>query len=619
MAEAGQEIVDGIRQAVALLNGRRPAEAERLLLDLRRRAPEDPWIAFNLGLIWWHGGRRQEAIDAWSMACRVAPEFAEPAINLSNALAELGRFRESLPYCQRAADLRPELPGPWRNLALTLMAMREPAAAAGAADRCLALQPDDRLCMMIRIDATRELGMTEECDAAARRFLALPGLRLHGVALQALYRNAAMLSRWDELQELGRAILDSARTSRATPAMLATMWVCDDPRLLLDLARRRMAGLPRPAARPSRRAGDGRITVGYMSPDYRVHPVMHMLLPLLAAHDRERFRLIAIGLVPPTGSQLEAELRERCDGYLDLGAIDEAQAAERIREAGVDVLVDLAGSTQWSRPGILALRPAAVQALWMGFAASTGTDHFDALLADAVCAPPGYEAHCSEPLLRLPCCYHPITCGAEAPAEGMTRADAGLPADAIVLAMLQTPAKVRPEQMEVVAGAMREHPRTALWLAVLDDAAQQRVHAWFAARGIPAERVLFARREADRGRYLGRMPLADLVLDTYPYGGHSTAGEAIAQGVPVLTRAGPAMHTRVAASMLHQVGLDELVASDLADFAARLQRLLADPAALPALRTRCREAASSLAADGQRTLARALEAAYRDLLARAPA
>jgi protein O-GlcNAc transferase len=369
--------------------------------------------------------------------------------------------------------------------------------------------------------------------------------------------------------------------------------------------------------RPGRPSAAPRITIGYMSPDLREHPVAHMLLDVLPRHDRSRFKVLTIGTLPEDKGIFGREIAKYTEGHIDLTPLDDSAACHELRRQGVDILVDLAGSTKWCRPGVLARRPCPVQVLWLGCPCSTGNPYYDAFIVDEVVAPPGYENYCTEPLYRLKCCYHPISTGLGSISPRMTKAAVGLPEGKTIVGVLQQPAKIHPPFIDHVASIVGRHPEAHAWVRVHPDgvaAAQAHLHA----RGLPPDRLHIAQLYKERGEYLAIHTLVDLIVDSFPYGGHSTTGEAIIQGTPVLTILGRSIHSRVAASMLHEMGLDELVFPDVPAMQAGLDRLLGDPAALATQRQRCQQAAHAYRDHGPIRLTRALEECFANLLDQAP-
>jgi predicted O-linked N-acetylglucosamine transferase (SPINDLY family) len=289
--------------------------------------------------------------------------------------------------------------------------------------------------------------------------------------------------------------------------------------------------------------------------------------------------------------------------------------AARIRADGIDVLVDLKGHTDGAMPAVLALRPAPIQAQWLGYPGTMGASYVDYLIGDAVVTPFADAGDYAETLVQLPFCYQPND--RERPiAAAPTRAALGLPDDAVVFCCFNNPFKFNPEVFDAFARIMSRTPGAVLWL--LDrggrDPAIPRLRAEAERRGIAGTRIVAAASRPNP-EYLALYRHADLFLDTWPYGAHTTASDALWAGCPVLTRRGETFAARVGASLLATVGLPELVAESVDDYVERAVALAGNPAARAGLREHLAgPGRASPLFDTAATVA-ALEAAYRTMAA----
>jgi predicted O-linked N-acetylglucosamine transferase (SPINDLY family) len=350
------------------------------------------------------------------------------------------------------------------------------------------------------------------------------------------------------------------------------MFYVDDPATIFKATvtprAARQISHPAPTERP-----DGRKVICYLSADIRTHPVAQMLLPVLRAHDRARFHLILGALAPHDGSNIAQEIYTLFDEHVPLYEMGDREAAQTLRDRGVHVIVDLGGITLGSRTNILSFRPAPRQLMWLGCPITTGFHHYDGWVVDDVVAPPGYEAFCSEPLIRLPVCYHPISLGESAGPSGKQRADFHWPEDAVIVGLLMQPSRITVSFLRQMVGVIATHPKAVLVLRVAHD---QRPEALVTLKqwGLSEERVRFIQHIAERADYLALIRNLDLFVDSVPYGGHSTVGEALKLGVPVVACWGETVHARVAGSMMTALGLSDLVATDLPSQLRQLDSLL---------------------------------------------
>jgi len=326
-----------------------------------------------------------------------------------------------------------------------------------------------------------------------------------------------------------------------------------------------------------------RIRLGYLSGDFQQHATALLMVEMLEAHDAQGFELHAYSYGADDDSGMRGRLRARFERFTDIAALDDLAAARLINADGIDILVDLKGYTAGTRTALLTYRPAPLQVSFLGYPGTLGGSFCDYLVSDGFVTPHAAAGDYSEALARMPHSYQPH--GRPAPAgRALTRADAGLPEHAFVFCCFNQAYKFTPGMFDVWCDLLARTPGSVLWL-LASEQAEGNLRREAMRRGVAPHRLVFA-AHLPQEAHLARLPLADLVLDTSPYNAHTTASDALWAGVPVLTCAGSTFASRVAGSLLHAVGLAELVTQSLADYAALALALAADPARLRALRAR---------------------------------
>ena len=343
---------------------------------------------------------------------------------------------------------------------------------------------------------------------------------------------------------------------------------CTDEAYNLEVTRAyatRMLPHPETLATAPRAAGDsGRIRVGYLSSDFCNHATMHLMAGLLEAHDRARFEIFAYDSSPDDGSAYRRRFLEAVEHHVDIGALNDADAAARIAADELDILFDLKGHTGWGRMGIMAWRPAPLQAAYLGFPGSSGAGFIDYLVCDRTVVPDASAAHYSEKLCRLP---HSYQCNddrrpmAGAPAS---RAAHGLPDDAVVFCAFNQSYKIDRGSFAVWMQVLQAVPGSVLWLLAQGPAAERHLRREAQAAGIAPERLIFA-PFASPEQHLARLQLADAALDALICNGHTTTSDMLWAGIPVVTARGRHFASRVSESLLRAIELPELVGQDGAD------------------------------------------------------
>lgn len=358
----------------------------------------------------------------------------------------------------------------------------------------------------------------------------------------------------------------------------------------------------RPATRPVR------LRVAYLSGDFKRHPTSQMLAPVLERHDRKRFEWLALDNAREDGSEQRQRTLRAFDRVVSVRHLNAAELAQTIRQAGVDVLVDLSGHTTDNRLDALALHPAPVQITWLGFAGGVGGGLVDYLITDTVCAPEGADSDFDEALIRLPVSDRP---GGEYPAcvTPPSRLTQGLPECALVLACFNQHAKISEASFVSWCALLRAVPNSVLWLADEGPVNRQTLEAAAQRQGVTPDCLFWANR-LPHAAHLQRIACADLILDTHPYNMHTTAVDALAAGVPYLTFCGETLAGRVSASLLHTAGLSDCVCTGPEEYLQRMTKLATNARQREHLRQRFHSARATSPLFDSRQMASYLEQAY---------
>ena len=483
----------------------------------------------------------------------------DPAVTtevLSALLAE-GRAREAAGFCNR---LDPADPG---QAILGINILREAgfhAERMKLINAALLFRLDDGM-----LNAERFAAAQDMCDFAVKA------------------ECRAMLS--DPDSAAGRNMFAAQSLHRRL------LW-CDDEALnarpgldhfLLD---RQMAGSPLPR-RQFGPAGQ-KIRIAYLSCDFYSHATMVLFRQVLMEHDRDRFDIRLFCYSPADKVHEQAgwpePLRSEIEPVRDL---DDRAAAEAISRWKADILVDLKGFTAGSRLGIVRLSDTPLKATWIGYPGSVNTCGIDYNISDRFVTPDTSIPFYEEKLCRLPESYQPNDSTGRAEPSPTSRAAHGLPDDAFVFASFNNVFKITGAIVNAWADVLKRTPGSILW-CLAPEAARANLLKALAGPEVSAERIVFM-APASYAAHLSRIALADLVLDTCPYNGHTTASDALWAGAPFLGLSGHTFAARVSESLLEAVGLPELVTRDLPTYADRAVNLHDDRTQLAELRARLAE------------------------------
>jgi predicted O-linked N-acetylglucosamine transferase (SPINDLY family) len=387
---------------------------------------------------------------------------------------------------------------------------------------------------------------------------------------------------WDGLAELLGELGTRVRAGKpvATPWVMAA--ASDSAADQLRCAQMFTRDLYPPTANPlwrGERYAHDRIRVCYVSADFHDHATASLIAGLFEAHDRTRFEPIAISLGPDRQDGLRSRIESAFERFADMRTNSDAEIAGHIRRMEVDIAVDLKGFTRNCRPGIFARRPAPVQVSYLGYPGTMGAPYMDYIIADRHVIPADQQAFYAERVVYLPDSYQINDDKREISGGALTRAEAGLPESGFVFCCFNRSYKITPEVFDVWMRLLTKVPGSVLWLFEGFPAAAANLRAEAERRGVAPERLVFAPPQP-LAEHLGRHRLADLFLDTVPCNAHTTASDALWAGLPVVTCLASTFAGRVAASLLHAVGLPELATASLDQYEALALKLAGDPALL---------------------------------------
>ncbi|MEZ0330848.1 MAG: tetratricopeptide repeat protein [Methylophilaceae bacterium] len=630
-------------------------------------APKNPDYLNNYGLALRAAGRLDEAIQCYQRALQISPDDPDLLTNLSNLNVSLNRFDEAIECYRRILKHYPQDADTREALCYALgkagnqqqLAGLYAKAEASYLEACK-LKPSDAALYYNLGNAQRELGKPKDAEISYRKALKLsPGdadihnnlgnvLRELGQldAAIASYQTAFTLNPalyhakvhlvhqkqhicdWQGLDDDIRQIrhwVNTQPTAQISPFAFLAMpsTTPEEQRLCADQwAENRLSTMLKLKESLNFKhvyTGD-KLRIGYLSADFRLHPLASLTSEMIELHDKRKIESFAYSYGINDNSAERQRLAKAFDHFVDIRALSQQAAAEKIHADQIDILVDLTGFTQSSRTSLVALRPAPTNVSWLGFPGTmgslAGSPLFDYLISDGFITPPSFTSNSestgyAEKLALLPTCYQ-ANDSKRPVAATPTRQQAGLPADAFVYCCFNQSFKILPEVFNVWMRLLQKVPDSVLWLLECNPLAKANLKREAAARGVKAERLIFAPRIA-MAQHLARQALADLFLDTLPYNAHTTASDALWMGLPVLTCAGESFASRVAGSLLHAADLPELVTINLIDYEEKALMLATNPDQLGTIKKKLGIKNRELALFNTAKFTRDIEQLYQDI------
>jgi predicted O-linked N-acetylglucosamine transferase (SPINDLY family) len=597
----------------------RYADAERLTAEAVRRQPRFAEAWYLRGCALQRMGKHEDAIPSFDHASTARTGFAEAHVNRGGSLMALGHVDEALISFGKALELNIAMPEAWNNRGNALSALGRHAEAIAAYERVLALRPGALEALVNRGTALLNLGRAQDArtsydaalraqgsnpDALAGRANALFELKSYEAAardyravleIQPDYPYAAgnlAFSRlqccdWEGIEPDRHRVAEGLRSGKPVVNPFQAIALFKSP---VDQAQAAQSWVKdkHPAAPPLSsgvRYAHEKPRVVYLSGDFREHAVAQVMAGIFERHDRKRIETIAVSFGPDDGSAMHARLTRAFDRFVDVRERPDRDIAALIREMEADIVVDLSGHTAEGRLGILARKPAPIQASYLGFPGTMGADYVDYIIADRVVIPEEQRRYYREKIVRLPHSYLPGD-SSRPIAPAPSRAEAGLPEAGFVFASFNNSYKLAPETFDIWMRALKRVEGSVLWLASSNPAAVRNLKREAQARGVEPDRLIFAPFVTKPEDHLGRLQLADLFLDTLPYNAHATALDALCAGVPVVTSPGASFAARVSASLLEAIGMPELIAASLDAYEHLLLNLAGNSAALAATKAK---------------------------------
>ncbi len=544
--------------------------------------PEQANFWFNLANAQRHLHQYERALESARQGLAMAPADPLGLHLLGESLARLHRYVDAVRAFEALEATGSIDTSAMLQHAGMLQALRMPGPASEVLLRALMITPHLVRGHALLADSLRDMGLKQEAVECIKTVLELEPGNLEALAHMSFEKRH--VGDWsgldDDLAAIKRALPAVAPNRPRVAATFGLLSLPLSPEELLQAARGEALMLSHEVQQLPERQGlvetaDEIIKLGFVSYDFREHPVSQLLVQTLEKIDRSRFELFLYSSGPDDGSALRQRVQAAADHFCDLRGMSDQLAAERIRADGVHLLVDLAGHTRGHRLGVFARRPAPVQASYLGFPASTGAAYIDYIVGDPFVTPLEHAAHFSEKLAQLPGCLQPNGRWRPLPAA-MTRAEAGLPEDAFVMCAFNHTYKILPVAFDAWCTVLREVPRAVLWLKQTNQQLHANLLREAQARGVAPERVLFAPTVSYDGHF-SRLALADLFVDTWPYNAHTTASDALWAGVPVLTLHDQSYASRVATSIVRAAGLGDLAFGRVDEYLLALRALAQSP------------------------------------------
>jgi uncharacterized protein (TIGR03032 family) len=635
---------------------------------------------FNLGLAYQKLGQLDRAEPVYQTLIAQQPDYAAAHLHLGNLYQQRRQFTAAIAAYQQAIQHQPQLTTAWGNVAVAWQAIGETEQAKQAFQRALTLDPNSveahnglgatyekqelaapalqhyhrAVVLQPRyLPALLNLGSIQvrlnQFAAADTTYRQILQLQPNNVQILDSYLKLLLTTcQWAELPDWLSRFQQALQTqltpdqplylsplnslflplSAETQKNIAQHHAREISHRMADLRQQlttewQTAASPHPTAKQETDKAaskiqnpKSKIRLGYVSGDFRYHAVGQLILRLFELHDRRSFEVFAYCLNADDGSAEYRKLAADCDQFCAVQNWTPTAIARQVHHDQIDILIDLAGYTNYACPELFALRPAPLQVNYLGYPGTLGADYIDYVITDAVITSPELAPTFTETCLYLPetyqlnCYPYPDADLAPTTSKAQLKSQNALPAEAFVFCCFNKSQKIEPSVFSAWMRILAQVPNSVLWLLSENPVAEANLQTAARAAGIDPARLIFAARVA-KADHLRRHRCADLFLDTLHYNAHVTASDSLWAGVPILTVLGNTFASRVAASLLTAAGLPDLITPDLAAYEQLGVRLATHPTELQQLKEQLiRQRSASPLFDTARRV-RYLEAGYR--------
>jgi protein O-GlcNAc transferase len=551
-------------------------EAAALIETAKNLKLESPELILNQGLLFSEEKLYSDALISFDRSIELKPNYAEAWSNRGLALNNLRRHEEAIVSYERSIELKPDYAEAWSNRGAALNNLKRHEEALASYERAIELKPNGDFWLGSLVHTQMKV-----CD-------------------------------WTDLEQRRRVVEERLLSGRKVSNPFVTLGLFDNPKLQKQCAEiyaKDTLNPPRKIGLITKRAKQKRIRIGYFSADFHNHATMYLMSELFELHDKNHFEIYAFSFGPDRDDEMRRRAENAFDKFIDVRNLNDAAVAALSQESEISIAIELKGYTEDSRPEIFAERAAPIQINYLGYPGTMGSQHFDYLIADSTLIPQDAQEAYSEKIIYLPHSYQPNDSRRRISDRIFMREEVGLPACGFVFCCFNNNWKITPEIFDCWGKILQSSHGSVLWLFEDNPAVVKNLRKETASRNVDPERLVFAKRMT-HSEHLARYKLADLFLDTFPYNAHTTASDALWAGVPVLTLQGQSFAARVAASLLTNIGVPELITQSEEEYCSLAIELALNADKLNAIRTKLDQNRVTTPLFNTRLFARHIESAY---------
>ena len=545
---------------VQLNNYQKAKEFLNMSIKINNNIPE----SYNgRGIIYAEEGDYLNAIKDYDKALSLRKDFFDAYLNKAVALKDISEFNEAIKYFEICIKLRPNESKIFNNLGNLYKELKKYNAAHKSYTQAIKLDQNFAEAYgnrgdLLKYDLEQHEKAIEDYDDALRinkNLDYIKGKRLHA---------KMFLNDWKNFNQDMEAIIEDIKKQKKTIYPFAHMALIDDPEQQKIITELDLKDIDLIESSHTIGLNNDKIVIGYFSAEFHNHPVMHLMLDVFKNHNKSEFVIYGFSIGPLKDGWTE-RVKNYFDKFVDVSNMTDIEIKSLSKKLKLDIAVNLTGHTMNARNSIFFNQVAPKQVNYLGYPGTMGSKCYDYIIADKIVIPEENKKYFSEEVIYLPNCYQANQEKIEISNKNLNKKDFGLPEDKFIFGCFNNSYKITPLIFESWMNILKKCESSVLWLLQDKELGRKNLLKEAEIQGVNKERIIFAEKVLVK-EHLKRLELIDLFLDTFPYNAHTTASESIRAGIPILTLRGKSFPSRVASSILTNVGLENLIVSNLKDY-----------------------------------------------------
>jgi predicted O-linked N-acetylglucosamine transferase (SPINDLY family) len=515
------------------------------------------------GVIFAEEGEYQNAIKDYDKAISLKKDYFDANLNKAVALKNISKFNESIKHFEICIKLKPNDSKIYNNLGNLCKNLKKYNTAKKYYTESIRLNKNfaeayNNRGELLQLHFNEFEKAIQDFDNALKINKDLDYIK--GKKLHA----KMSLHDWSSYNEELKIIKDEIKNKKKTIYPFAHMSLIDDPGQQKVITEKYLDNNYLIPSKTNISLKNEKIIVGYFSAEFHNHAVMHLMLDVFKNHNKTEFKIYGFS-IGPTKDEWTEKVRGYFDEFIDVSHMSDTEIKSLSKKLKLDIAINLTGHTFNARNSIFFNQIAPKQVNYLGYPGTMGSKFYDYIIADKIVIPEENRKYFSEEVIYLPNCYQANQERIEISNINLNKKDLGLPQDKFIFGCFNNGYKITPLIFKSWMNILKRCENSILWL--LQENRLAKLNLWEEAKKLEVnkDRILFAERLPLK-EHLKRIEFIDLFLDTFPYNAHTTASEAIRAGVPILTLKGKSFPSRVASSILTNVGLKNLIVSNLEDY-----------------------------------------------------